>query len=101
MNHMMKTNSDNDRPFTDVRTDLWPTMTISQLYHQHELLIEKIGKVQSILSLGDNSSVQGGQDSSVMTMYKVLRQAALDLGVYIESKSSTNRVAKNIPKVTL
>jgi hypothetical protein len=97
----MKTNSDKDELFQDVRTDLWKTMTISQLYHQHELLLNKIAKLQSILTLSDNSSTYGGQDSSTMSLYKVLRQAALDLGYFIEAKSSTNRAAKDIPKVTL
>jgi len=91
----MKTNTDDDALQKDVRTDLWPTMTVGQLYIQQEIVIEKMSKLLSILTMGDTSNItQDGKDSSVMSLYRVLARGAADLSLLIESKSNPA-----IPKV--
>lgn len=76
------TNKELSAPEEEIRTDLWPTMSISQLYRQQEMLLEKITKLQSMTPLGT------GGPPTIQGLLHILQQAMTDLTLLIENKSS-------------
>lgn len=76
------TNSKLPSPDDELRSDLWPAMSVSQLYHQQELVLDKITKLRSIMPFG----VAG--TPAIAGMMVALQQAMMDLNLLIESKST-------------
>jgi hypothetical protein len=93
MNHTMKTTTDENNPpvENEIRSDLWPTMSVGQLYKQQELVIDKITKLHSMASIGGAAATP-----TVAGLLKALQQALTDLSQLIESRS-TPRPKKPLP----
>lgn len=65
-------------PSIQIRTDLWPTMSISQLNRQRELMLDNISKLQSMVDSHGNPSIRN--------MYAALQVGLQDLNKLIDSK---------------
>lgn len=65
---------------TTIRSDLWPTMSVSQLNQQMDLVITQIAQLHSIM--GPSSSL------SIHNMYGALQTALQDLNALIDNKGS-------------
>ena len=74
---------DENDPSVQVRTDLWPTMNITQLTKQRELMLNHISKLMTIM--GDNASV------SVRNMYGALQTGLNDLNKLIDARYDEKR----------
>lgn len=70
-------------PHKSIRTDLWPTMTVQELVHQQELLVDHTLKVQMMMDAQ-------GTSHTVMNMYMALQHAAEQLTKLIDNKSKGN-----------
>ena len=70
-------------PHLSIRTDLWPTMTVQELVHQQELLVDHTLKVQMMMDAQ-------GTSHTVMNMYMALQHAAEHLTKLIDDKSKGN-----------
>jgi hypothetical protein len=67
-------------PQHNLRADLWPTMSVSQLARQQELAIDKISKLHTMM---------GAQASqSLINIYGALQQALKDLNALIDNRSA-------------
>jgi hypothetical protein len=75
-------------PTEEVRSDLWASMSVVQLYKQQELVFDKLTKLRSLLSAGGSGS------SSVIGLLKALQQASTDLTTLIEEKSTVKSPRK-------
>lgn len=72
-----------NEPHLAIRTDLWPTMTVQELVHQQELLVDHTLKVQMMMDAQ-------GTSHTVMNMYRALQHAAEQLTKLIDDKSRGN-----------
>lgn len=70
-------------PHKSIRTDLWRTMTVQELVHQQELLVDHTLKVQMMMDAQ-------GTSHTVMNMYMALQHAAEQLTKLIDDKSKGN-----------
>lgn len=66
-----------------IRTDLWNTMTVQELVHQQDLLVNHTLKVQAMMEAQ-------GTSHTVMNMYRALQHAAEQLTKLIDDKSRGN-----------
>lgn len=73
-----------DTPETEIRSDLWNEMSLSQLSHQQELMIAKMTAIMNMAGGGNASQ-------SVMTIYNALQQGFNDLNKLIEYRSAKER----------
>jgi hypothetical protein len=72
-----------DTKETMLRSDLWNTMSMSDLIQQQDLMIAKISALQQMV--GINSS------PSLATMYHALEMGFKDLNKLIDSKSAKEK----------
>lgn len=72
------TNDKLPSPDTDVRADLWGTMSLSQLHRQQDLLLERLNRLYALAATGAPTAIG---------LQKVLQLAMSDLTRLIESKS--------------
>lgn len=70
--------SDDLNPNNTIRSDLWPTMSTSELIRQQELVTNQIGKLLNMM---------GSATPSLINMYGALQQASTDLAKLIETQS--------------
>jgi hypothetical protein len=66
-------------PNVNLRSDLWPKMTISQLNRQHEIAIDKVSKLH--MMMGANAS------PAIINIYGALQQALRDLTALIDVRA--------------
>lgn len=64
---------------TNIRSDMWLSMSMSQLARQQEIVIEKISLVHRMLG--------GGASPSVHNIYGALQVALQDLNKLIDSRT--------------
>lgn len=76
-------NYDTMDPAKQVRSDLWPSMTLTQLTQQQEIVIDRINKLTSIMGIGYTESLR--------TMYGALQQANQDLARLIDHRSQKEK----------
>lgn len=69
-----------DKEITDIRTDLWETMNIQQLNSQRDLVVSKMGLLQSMLT-------SGGNPNSLIGLYKALQHGLEVLNSLIYERS--------------
>lgn len=74
---------DENDPSIQLRTDLWSTMTASQLNRQREMLLDKISKLQSIMG--------GIPHPSILNMHSALQLGLDDIGHIIDYKMAHKR----------
>jgi hypothetical protein len=67
-------------PQLTLRSDLWPTMSVSQLSRQQELAIDKISKLHSMMG--------AAASPSLINIYGALQQALKDLNGLIDNRST-------------
>lgn len=67
-------------PEKEVRADMWPTMTLSQLHHQRDLIVDKLSKLQSMMPFG-------AAPATVAGLYKALQIALQDVMALIDNKA--------------
>lgn len=67
-------------PNVDLRSDLWPTMTVTQLAKQHDICITKLGKLTELMGPVANPSL--------IQMYRVLQIALADLSALVDNRSA-------------
>lgn len=72
----------------EIRADLWPTMSATQLLHQQEMVMDKITKLQSMTPFG------GQGTAGVSGLLKALQYALETLSQLIESKSTQRQRGK-------
>jgi hypothetical protein len=66
-------------PDTELRADLWPTMTLTQLSRQQEMVIDRMNQMHSIMGSIANPSMSN--------IYGALSQAIRDLTGLIENRA--------------
>lgn len=73
-----------DTPETEIRSDLWNTMTTSELAKQHDLMIKRMSAIQQLA---------GGQSAtpSIMAIYSAMQMGFNDLNQLIEQRSAKER----------
>jgi hypothetical protein len=74
--------NEND-PSLQVRTDMWSTMSTSQLTRQRELMLDKLSKLQSMMG--------GVANPTILNMYSALQMGMQDLNNIIDHKMSQRR----------
>lgn len=67
-------------PNLHLRSDLWPTMSVSQLARQQELAIDKVAKLHTMM--GASAS------PSLINIYGALQQALRDLNALIDNRAT-------------
>jgi hypothetical protein len=72
-------NPDTD-PTKNLRSDLWPSMTISELAVQQELVLDKLSRLHGFI--GPNAT------KSMLNIYGALHTALQDLNSLIDNKSN-------------
>lgn len=70
-------------PSTTLRSDLWPTMTLSQLSRQQELVIDKISRMHILIGASATPALQN--------LYGALQVALRDLNALIDNRSATQK----------
>lgn len=70
-------------PNTNLRSDLWPTMTLSQLSRQQELVIDKINKMLILIGASATPALQN--------IHGALQVALRDLNALIDNRSTTQK----------
>ena len=69
-----------DTPDTQVRSDLWNTMSIGELTKQQELLVTKISHVSRM--------IDHNVSPTILSLYQALQYGLADINKLIESKTS-------------
>jgi hypothetical protein len=67
-------------PTLNLRSDLWPTMTLGQLSRQHEIAIDKAALLATM--------VGSGSSPSIINLYSALQVALKDLSALIDNRSA-------------
>lgn len=68
----------------DIRSDLWPTMTIDQLNVQRELILNKLNLLYTI-----------PKNHSIINIIGALTQAAQDIDTLLDARITSNRNDNN------
>lgn len=66
-------------PEHNLRSDLWPTMSLSQLARQQEIVIDKVSKLHTLMTIGATPSIQN--------IYAALQIALKDLNALIDNRA--------------
>lgn len=72
-----------DTQETRIRSDLWATMSLGELSHQQELMIEKMTAITALAA--------AKATPSVMAMYSALQMGFSDLSKLIDERSTKER----------
>ncbi len=66
-------------PERNLRSDLWPTMSLSQLARQQEIASDKVSKMHSLMSMGNTQSITN--------LYAALQIALKELNTLIDNRA--------------
>lgn len=72
-------------PQTNVRTDLWPTMSLTELANQQDLLLTKLALMSSMI----NGAMA---TESIRTIYRALHTALDDLNFLLDRAANNKKV---------
>lgn len=72
-----------DTEETMLRSDLWPTMTVSELAKQQELMVTKMSALTYMM--GANPS------ESIRTMYLAMQRGAAELNRLLDTRSAQEK----------
>lgn len=88
MNDTTKTTTDTSKsddklppPEKDIRSDLWPTMSLSQLHKQRDLIVEKMSLLRSMMPFG-------AAPPTVRTLFSALQIALNDVTALIDNRAT-------------
>lgn len=73
-------NLDPNGPETQIRTDLWSTMSLDMLHAQHALIVTKLTLIGSMMGPSANPSILG--------MYSALQTALTDIELLIDYRTT-------------
>jgi hypothetical protein len=68
-------------PNDEIRTDLWNTMTMTQLYRQQELMIERLNQLHTMSNSLNSNSL------AILQIYNATRSAFDQLNALVEHKT--------------
>lgn len=71
-------------PHDEIRTDLWDTMSLTQLHRQQELMINRLNTISRMMSSTT------GTPQTVIDMYAAVHKANAALNAFVETKSQGN-----------
>jgi hypothetical protein len=71
-------------PHSMIRTDLWNTMTLTELHHQQELMVDRLNHLQIMMSTAT------GAPQTVVTLYHATYHAYTQLNALVDKKSGGN-----------
>lgn len=71
-------------PQHEIRTDLWNTMTLTELHRQQELMIDRLNQIRSMMSTATGTS------PALIAMYDRTYQASEYLTALVDHKSGGN-----------
>lgn len=71
-------------PHLEIRTDLWDTMSLTELHRQQELMIDRLNQIRGMMSTA------AGTPPTIVRLYEQTYRASEQLAALVDRKSGGN-----------